>query len=173
MTEEEKKQASEKPAEEPKKEEEKPVQEKKPEPKKEPKVIDKTEDEKVEVPAKFKSLVDDIEKMSIMDLAELVKILEKKFGVFPVVAAAVQAGGNNGGDAGEQEKSEFNVELKGSGDQKIAVIKVVREITGKGLKEAKDIVDSAPKVIKENVKKEEAEELKKKLEEAGASVELK
>jgi large subunit ribosomal protein L7/L12 len=140
----------------------------------EPKVADKVKEEKIEVPAKFKKLVDEIEKMSIMDLAKLVKILEKKFGVSPVVAASVAAGGGAEGPAtAGEEKSEFNIELKDGGSQKIQVIKVVREVTGKGLKEAKDIVDGAPKVIKENVKKEEAEEIKKKLEEAGASVELK
>jgi large subunit ribosomal protein L7/L12 len=88
------------------------------------------------------------------------------------VAAAPAAGGGEGGEAAE-EKSEFNVELADAGGQKIAVIKVVKEITGKGLKDAKDMVDKAPAVIKENAPKEEAEELKKKLEEAGAKVELK
>lgn len=133
-----------------------------------------SEDKKVEIPAKFKDLVKQIEDLSILDLAELVKILEKKFGVSPMaaVAAAPAAGGSAGAEAGE-EKTEFNIELKDSGSQKIQVIKVVREITGKGLKEAKDLVDAAPQVIKENAKKEEAEELKKKLEEAGATVELK
>lgn len=152
-------------------EESKPEPEK---PKKESKVVDKAEKE-VEVPKKFKKLVEEIEEMSIMDLAELVKILEKKFGVSPVVATAapIAGGGAAGSIATEEEKSEFNIELKDSGGQKIQVIKVVRELTGKGLKEAKDLVDSAPKVIKENVKKEEAEEIKKKLEEAGATVELK
>ena len=110
--------------------------------------------------------------MSIMDLSELVKILEKKFGVSPMVAAAAPAAAS--GDAGAaEEKSEFNIELKSGGDQKIQVIKVVREVTGLGLKEAKDMVDGAPKVIKENVKKEEAEELKAKIEEAGGKVTLK
>ena len=146
----------------------------KPEPKKEkPKVAEKVKDEKVEVPAKFKNLVGEIEKMSITDLAELVKILEKKFGVSPMVAAAAAPAAGGGPVAEAEEKTEFAIELKDAGAQKIQVIKVVREITGKGLKEAKDIVDAAPKVIKENVKKEEAEEIKKKLEEAGATVELK
>ena len=140
----------------------------------EPKVAEKVEDKKVEVPAKFKKLVDEIEKMSIMDLAELVKILEKKFGVSPMMAAVAPVAGGGPVAAGEaEEKSEFTIELKSGGDQKIQVIKVVREITGKGLKEAKDIVDAVPKVIRENVKKEEAEELKDKLEKAGATVELK
>lgn len=129
------------------------------------------------VPEKFKKLVDEIEKMSIVDLAELVKVLEKKFGVSPMMVPTPvgMAGGNNAGSAAgvEEEKTEFTVELKSVGDQKVQVIKVVREITGKGLKEAKDIVDAAPKVLKENIKKEEAEEIKKKLEAAGATVELK
>lgn len=134
----------------------------------------KDEDKEIKVPAKFKDLVKQIEEMSIMDLAELVKILEDKFGVSPMaaVAAAPVAGGVASGDESE-EKTEFIVELKDVGSQKIQVIKAVREITGKGLKEAKDLVDEAPQVVKENVKKEEAEDLKKKLEEAGATVELK
>jgi len=151
------------------------VEEKKEEkPKPEPKVADKIE-EKIEIPAKFKKLVEEIEEMTIMDLAELVKILEKKFGVSPMMAAPMATGGGaGGGDASPvEEKTEFAIELKDGGGQKIQVIKVVREITGQGLKESKDLVDSAPKVIKENVKKEEAEELKKKLEDAGATVELK
>ena len=130
-------------------------------------------EEKIEIPAKFKILVEEIEKMSAMDLAELVKVLEKKFGVSPMVAAVPVAGANAGVVAPGEEKTEFNVELKNAGTQKIQVIKVVREITGKGLKEAKDLVDGVPKVIKEKVKKEEAEQIKKKLEEAGATVELK
>lgn len=135
----------------------------------------KEEKQKVEIPAKFKDLIKQIEEMSIMDLAELVKILEEKFGVSPVVAAtaaptAVPTG--VGTEVGE-EKTVFTVELKDAGSQKIQVIKAVREITEKGLKEAKDLVDKAPQVIKENVKKEEAEEIKAKLEEAGATVELK
>ena len=141
-------------------------------PKEEPKVAEKVKDEKVEVPKKFKDLVKQIEEMSIMDLAELVKILEKKFGVSPIVAAPV-AGAAPGAEEGGEEKTVFTVELKDAGSQKIQVIKAVREITGKGLKEAKDLTDKVPQVVKENVKKEEAEELKKKLEEAGATVELK
>jgi len=131
----------------------------------------------VKVPAKFKGIVEDVEKMSVLDLAELVKILEKKFGVSAAapVAAAPANGQAPAGEAAE-EKSEFNIELKEIGEKKIEVIKVVRDITQKGLKEAKDLVDSAadgPKTIKENVKKEEAEEIKKKFEAAGAKVELK
>jgi len=133
------------------------------------------EEKNIEVPEKFKKLVEEIEKMSVMDLAELVKVLEGKFGVSPMmaVAAAPTAGGDSAAAGAAEEKTEFTVELKNAGSQKIQVIKAVREITGKGLKEAKDLVDGAPQVVKENVKKEEAEELKKKLEEAGATVELK
>lgn len=130
-------------------------------------------DKEVKVPEKFKKMVDEIEKMSVMDLAELVKVLEDKFGVSPMMAAPVMAGATGGGETAKEEKTSFNVELKNAGAQKIQVIKALREITGLGLKEAKDMADGAPKVIKENVKKEEAEEMKKKLEESGASVELK
>jgi len=132
------------------------------------------EEKKVEVPAKFKDLVASIEKLSVIDLSELVGVLEDKFGVSasaPVAVAAAPAAG--GADEAAAEKSEFSVELKAAGDQKIQVIKAVREITGLGLKEAKEIVDAAPKVLKESAKKEEAEEIKKKIEEAGGVVELK
>ena len=144
--------------------------------KKAPAAEKKKDDKKeVEVPKKFKSLVEEIEKMSVLDLAELVEILEDKFGVSaaaPVAAVAAAPGAGDGGDAAE-EKSDFDVELTAAGDQKIKVIKAVKEITGKGLKDAKDMVDKAPTVLKEKAPKEEAEEMKKKLEEAGASVELK
>ena len=134
----------------------------------------KAEEKKdVEVPAKFKSLVEEIEKMSVMDLAELVGILEDKFGVSaaaPMMAMGAMPGA--GGEAAE-EKTEFDVELADAGDTKIAVIKVVKEITGLGLKEAKDMVDGAPVVLKEGVKTEEAEEMKKKLMDAGGNVNLK
>lgn len=133
------------------------------------------EDKKpVEVPAKFKDLVEQIEKLSVLDLAELVKVLEEKFGVSaaaPAVVAAVPAAGADAAPA--EEKSSFNVELTSAGANKIASIKVVREATGKGLKEAKDMVDAAPKIIKEGATKEEADDLKKKLEAAGAQVTLK
>lgn len=150
-------------------------EEKKQEEKKEEKLSEKEEKKEVEIPAKFKSLVEEIEKMSVLDLAELVKILEEKFGVSSSAPVAMMAAAGVGGDSASatEEKSSFNVELKEAGGQKIAVIKVVKEITGKGLKDAKDLVDKAPAVIKENVAKVEAEELKKKLEEAGATVELK
>jgi large subunit ribosomal protein L7/L12 len=134
-------------------------------------------EEAVVVPEKFKSMVGEIEKMTVLDLAELVKILEKKFGVSAAapVAAAAPAGAAAGAPAAE-EKSEFNVVLTTVGDKKIEVIKVVRDATQKGLKEAKDMVDAAaasPQVVKEGAKKEEAEDLKKKFEAAGAKVELK
>ncbi|MBU0731843.1 50S ribosomal protein L7/L12 [Patescibacteria group bacterium] len=135
---------------------------------------DKEEKKEVEVPAKFKSLVEEIEKMSVLDLAELVKILEDKFGVSAAAPmAAMAAPGAGGEEAVEEEKDSFNIELTDAGANKISVIKVVREVTELGLKEAKDMVDGAPKVIKENVKKEEAEEIKKKVEEAGGKAELK
>ncbi|MDD5638286.1 MAG: 50S ribosomal protein L7/L12 [Candidatus Pacebacteria bacterium] len=136
-------------------------------------------EEKIEIPEKFKKIVEEIEKMSVLDLSELVKILEKKFNVSSapqVIAAPVAASGSDASQSAVEEKTSFNVVLKGIGDKKIEVIKIVRDITGKGLKEAKDLVDAVvngPQVIKENVKKEEAEDLKKKFEEAGAQVELK
>ncbi len=134
----------------------------------------KTEEKKdVEVPEKFKKLVDEIEKMSILDLSELVKILEEKFGVSAAAPVAAMAAAPAAGEDAAEEKSEYDVELAGAGENKIAVIKVVKEIAGIGLKDAKDLVDGAPKVVKEKVKKEEAEEMKKKLEEAGATVNLK
>lgn len=126
----------------------------------------------VEIPAKFKSIVADIEKMSVMDLSELVKVFEKKFGV-SAAAVAVAGPAAAGAGAGEDEKSTMSVELTDAGGNKIAVIKAVKEILGLGLKEAKDMVDGVPSMIKENVAKDEANELKKKLEEAGAKVTLK
>jgi len=126
----------------------------------------------VEVPAKFKDLVKQIEELSVLDLAELVKVLEEKFGV-SAAAPMMMAASASADVAAVEEKTSFNVELKTSGEQKINVIKAVREITNLGLKEAKDLVDGAPKMVKEGVKKEEAEEIKKKLEAAGATVELK
>ncbi len=128
----------------------------------------------VEVPEKFKSLVESIEKLSVLDLSELVKVLEEKFGVsaaMPMMAAGAGAAGE--GAEKKEEQTIFNVELTESGGNKIAVIKVIREVTQKGLKEAKDMVDAAPQIVKEGVKKEEAAELKKKLEDAGAKVTLK
>lgn len=130
------------------------------------------EQKKVAVPEKFKDLVEKIEKLSVMDLAELVKVLEDKFGVSAAAPVAVAAAAAGATPAGE-EQTTFNVELTAVGGNKISVIKVVREVTQKGLKDAKDLVDGAPKIVKEGVSKEEAQELKKKLETAGATVALK
>jgi large subunit ribosomal protein L7/L12 len=123
----------------------------------------------METPAKFKTLVEHIEKLTVLELHELVKHLEEKFGVS---AAAVAAPAAAAGPAAE-EKSTFTVELKDAGASKINVIKVVKEALGLGLKEAKDLVDAAPKVLKEGVKKEDADKLKKDIEAAGGKVELK
>ncbi len=128
------------------------------------------EQKNVEIPAKYQDLVASIEKLTVVELAELVKLLEEKFGVSaaaPMMMAAAP------GAAAAEEKSSFNVELAEAGGTKIAVIKVVREITSLRLKEAKDLVDAAPKIIKEGVAKAEADEMKKKLEDAGAKVNLK
>ena len=126
----------------------------------------------VVVPEKFKSLVSEVEKMSVLDLAELVKVLEDKFGVSASAPAMMMAAAAPAAAAAE-EKTEFNVELADCGANKINVIKAVKEITGLGLAEAKGLVDGAPKMIKEGVKKEEAESMKKKIEEAGGKVNLK
>lgn len=135
-----------------------------------------TEEKKnVEVPEKFQKLVTEVEKMSVLELSELVKILEEKFGVSasaPMMVAGVAPAAGEAGAAVE-EKTEFDVEVTSAGASKINVIKVVRELTGLGLKDAKDMVDAAPKVIKEKVAKADAENMKKKLEEAGATVTLK
>ena len=133
-------------------------------------VADSGIDESVEVPKEFQKLVEQVEQMSVLELHELVKVLEKRFGVS--ASAVAVAGPAAGGDAAE-EQSEFTVELTEAGGAKIAVIKAVKEACGLGLKEAKDMVDSAPAVVKENLKKEDAEELKTKLEAAGATVTLK
>jgi large subunit ribosomal protein L7/L12 len=126
----------------------------------------------VQVPEKFSSIVAEIEKMSVLDLSELVGILEDKFGVSAAAPMAMAAAPGAAGEAAE-EKSEFDVELTAAGDNKIGVIKVVREVTEKGLKEAKDMTEGAPIVIKAGAKKEEAEEIKKKIEEAGGQATLK
>ncbi len=123
--------------------------------------------------ANFDNIVSEIEKLTALELSELVKTLEEKFGVSAAAPMMMAAGPAAGGAAAAEEKTEFTVELTDAGANKINVIKVVREATGKGLKEAKDLVDAAPKPIKENIAKAEAEELKKKLEEAGAKVTLK
>ena len=119
-------------------------------------------------------ILEAIENMTVLELSELVKALEEKFGVSAAAPVAVAAaGGAAPAAAGGEEKSEFTVVLAAAGDKKINVIKAVREATGLGLKEAKELVDGAPKPVKENVAKAEADELKAKLEEAGATVELK
>jgi len=125
---------------------------------------------------KVQQLIDLVKDMSVLEVSEAVKELEEVFGVSaaaPVAAMAVAAPGAAGGEAAGEEKSEFDVVLAEAGAEKIKVIKVVREITGLGLKEAKELVDTAPKPVKEGAAKEEAEEIKKKLEEVGAKVELK
>jgi len=130
----------------------------------------------VEVPEKFKALVEQVEKMSVLDLSELVKVLEDKFGVSaaaPAMMMAAPMAGAAGGAPAAEEKTSFNVELKEAGANKIAVIKVVKELTGLGLADAKALVDGAPKMVKEGVKKEDAEAMKKKIEDAGGKVELK
>jgi len=128
------------------------------------------EETKVTVPAKFKDIVATIEAMSVIDLHELVKVLEEKFGVS--AQAAASAGPAQAAEAVE-EKSTFTVELTAAGEQKIAVMKVVKEVLALGLKEAKDLVDGAPSVLKDGMKKEEAEDFKKKIEAAGGKVTLK
>lgn len=128
-----------------------------------------TENKDVVVPAKFKDLVEKIETMTVLDLHELVKVLEEKFGVSATAAAAAPAAAG----AATEEKDSFNVELTASGDTKIAVIKVVKEVLALGLKEAKDLVDAVPSMLKEGMKKADADEFKKKLEEAGAKVTFK
>lgn len=135
--------------------------------------MDEATKTEVQVPEKFKNLVESIEKLSVLDLSELVKTLEDKFGVSAAAPVAMMAGGAAGSEGAAEEKSEFNVELAEAGSNKIGVIKAVREATGLGLKEAKDLVDAAPKVIKEGVAKADAEEMKNKIEEAGGKVNLK
>ena len=115
-------------------------------------------------------MIEEIKKMTVVELSELVKAIEEEFGVSAVAAAAPAAGA--AGAAAAEEKTSFNVVLTSAGDQKIKVIKVVRDATGLGLKEAKELVDGAPKTVKENVSKEEAEELKAKFTEVGAVIEL-
>lgn len=121
---------------------------------------------------KVAKLIEDVKALSVLELSELVKALEEEFGVSAVAPVAVAAAPATGAAAAE-EKTEFDVILKSAGSQKIKVIKAVREITGLGLKEAKDLVDGAPKAIKEGVSKEDAESMKAKLADAGAEVEVK
>ncbi|PIW36421.1 MAG: 50S ribosomal protein L7/L12 [Candidatus Kerfeldbacteria bacterium CG15_BIG_FIL_POST_REV_8_21_14_020_45_12] len=132
------------------------------------------EKKEVEVPEKFKSLVEQVEQMSVLDLAELVSILEDKFGVS--AAAPMMMGGMmpaGGADAAAEEKSTYDVELTAPGENKISAIKAVREVTSLALQEAKALVDSAPSIVAEGLKTEDAEAMKAKLEEAGAQVTLK
>ncbi len=119
---------------------------------------------------KIEKLIEQIDSLTVVELAELVKAIEEKYGVSAVAAAAPAAGG---AAAAAEEKTSFDVVLASAGDQKIKVIKVVRDATGLGLKEAKDLVDGAPKTVKEGVSKEEAEDLKAKFAEVGATIELK
>ena len=121
-------------------------------------------------------MIETIEEMTVLELSELVKAIEERFGVTaqaPVVAAAAPVAGGAASGAASEEKTEFDVVITAVGDKKIQVIKAVRTVTDLGLKEAKDLVDSAPKAVKEGASKDEAEDIKKKLEEAGASVEIK
>ena len=119
---------------------------------------------------KIEKLIEEIDSLTVVELNDLVKAIEEKYGVSAVAAAAPAAGA--AGAAAAEEKTSFNVVLKEAGDQKIKVIKVVRDATGLGLKEAKDLVDGAPKTVKEGVSKEEAEDLKAKFTEVGAVIEL-
>ena len=127
--------------------------------------------------ANIEKIVDELSNLTVMEAAELSKALEEKWGVTAAAAVAVSAPGAAGADSGSgdagAEKTEFDVILSAIGDKKINVIKEVRSVTGLGLKEAKDLVEAAPKPVKEGASKDEAEEIKKKLEEAGASVEIK
>jgi large subunit ribosomal protein L7/L12 len=130
------------------------------------------ETKEVAVPAKFKKIVEEIETMSVLELNELVKVFEEKFGVSATAVAAVAGPAAGGADAAE-EKTSASVELTDAGANKIAVIKIVKEVLGLGLKEAKDLVDGAPSMLKADLKMEEANELKKKIEEAGGKATLK
>ena len=149
------------------------AEEKAEEKKEEATVVTEAEEEAVEVPAEFKELVEKIESLTVLKLADLVKILEKKFGVSSAAPVAVVADVASGGEEAAEEKSSFDVELTEIGGNKISVIKAVREVTELGLKEAKDLVEGAPQMVKTGVAKEAAEEMKGKLEEAGAKVTLK
>lgn len=133
---------------------------------------DDSAEEEVEVPEKFQKIVEEIEQMPVLELNELVKVFEKKFGV-SAAAAAAPAGGGGADEGGAEEKSSFDVELASAGDQKVQVIKIVKEVMGVGLKEAKDTAENAPATVKEGADKEEAEDLKSRIEEAGGTVELK
>ena len=134
-----------------------------------------SDEKEIKLSKAAQGILDEVKKLSVLELADLVKAMEEEFGVSAAAPVAVAAAGApaGGGEEAAAEKDAFDVELTAAGGQKIAVIKVVREITGLGLKEAKDMVDGAPKVVKEGVKKDEAEKMKAQLEEAGATVELK
>lgn len=135
-----------------------------------------SEEKNVQVPEKFQAIVEQIESMSVLELSEFVKVLEEKLGVSaaaPMMMGAMPAAAGAGEAAAEEEKTSFDVILADAGGTKIQVIKVVKEATGLGLKEAKALVDGAPKPVKEGVSKEDADELKNKLMEAGATVEVK
>ena len=123
--------------------------------------------------SKIQTIIDTVKELSVIELSELVKAFEEEFGVSAAAPVAVAVAGGAAAGAAEEEQTEFDVILASAGANKIAVIKVVREITGLGLKEAKDLVDGAPKAVKEGVKKEDAEAIKKQLEAAGATVEIK
>ena len=125
-------------------------------------------DAEVEVPEKFKKLVEEVESMTVLELSELVKVLEKKFGVSAAAVAVAAPGAGSAGE--EEEKSTVTVELSDFGANKISVIKALKEALALGLKEAKDLVDGVPSVLKEDIKKEEAEELKSKIEAAGGKI---
>ena len=133
------------------------------------------EKKEITIPEKFKEIVEKIEKLTVLELADLVKILEEKFGVsaVPQVVAAPAGAYAGAGEEGDAKTDSVSVILKDGGQSKVQVIKAVKELTGLGLKEAKDLVDGAPKAIKENIPLAQAEEIKKKLEEAGASMEIK
>ncbi|MBS9524017.1 50S ribosomal protein L7/L12 [Litoribacter ruber] len=124
--------------------------------------------------ADLKAFAEQLVNLTVKEVSELATILKDEYGIEPAAAAPMMvAGGGAGEGAGEEEKTSFDVILKAAGGQKLAVVKLVKELTGLGLKEAKEVVDSAPKAVKEGIAKDEAEALKKQLEEAGAEVELK
>ena len=123
--------------------------------------------------AELKDFAEQLVNLTVKEVNELANILKEEYGIEPAAAAVAVAGPAGGGEAAAEEQSEFDVILKAAGGSKLAVVKLVKELTGLGLKEAKEIVDSAPKAIKEGIAKDEAEGLKKQLEEAGAEVELK
>ena len=132
-----------------------------------------SDEKEIKLSKAAQEILDAVEKLTVLELADLVSAMEEKFGVSAAAPVAAAAAASSDGGAAEVEKDSFNVVLVAAGGQKIAVIKAVREITGLGLKEAKDLVDAAPKAVKENAPKAEADKIKATLEEAGATVELK